>query len=716
MDNWELVNKLRFNIFYEKEVENIEDDLKYLSLLAMKSYDPAFIKTVLHIKEQYKNGSISEKLLWMTSTVGSQFYPPLNVGIAGPLCWTSRLVCELDNFELSKRYTHRKILKVNIESKIQQCSDIEDCSLVSSLINISIRDPSLLRVEESSPNKFNLNMFFNGTFDRLVTVDISKIPTTSNGKQLSLLSDNISIKILEIAYLLTFSGSYETNGSNTAIDTFRLTGYYPEISSLQRYSFNKLYQLLKSELCLLALGTGTDLGHNEFDLISNHDYPVIDINMNSKLFEIRDPLNASLTIKLDFESICKSFKQLYLNWRIAKLFKNEKSITFIYKNAISNKYNTVLDKPLFLLRNETKNEETIWLLLETHLTIDIQGNMSIAYLDELPGNILNYVIEKPHGACNIGLQLLKLKISPEESKQLYCHSLNDNSFTVHMVSISSHILIQKFTMHHVLKELEFNFIHNMNGKGMRNFEYFKYPTFQLKIVSNVQKQVLVDIQLLSEDSHDLISFQLFDYNDYELTKPILNQNQQEHQRYTIEDIPLFTNQTYKIICSVYEKLFSTSFKLHVLWKDLGSESGHKIDLKQIYTEYGELPFQSTINSCWPINSNRKKIVLSTKLKTKCFIRVVPKTATSAYLFRCNIFESESHQILYKEEDFKFSSLGGIVVKDLQVHENTELILLLERERTISLSDDGDNILSLDILVGSTRKITLDEYANSLTSN
>ena len=168
--------------------------------------------------------------------------------------------------------------------------------------------------QQISSTKYQVNLCFNGSDKRLITVDITQIPTSINGKQLSLRSNNISDKISEIAVLLISQSTYSTNGSNICIDTFYLSGFLPEITKVDKYPFEKLWKFFESSLCLIGVGTGDCSNELINPLVANHDYSVIDIDYESRLFKLRDPMNSKLNVEISYEQYLNNFKQLYLNW------------------------------------------------------------------------------------------------------------------------------------------------------------------------------------------------------------------------------------------------------------------------------------------------------------------------------------------------------------------------------------------------------------------
>lgn len=168
--------------------------------------------------------STKQKILWLTSTVNGNFYPPLEVDLAGPVPWEGTHLLEPGSKNMESKYPNRAPLKVEETSELLQCKDIDDCSFIATLICMRVENVDRPRVRQIAKNLYVVELHFNGS-KRLVTVDTSKIPTDTDGKQLSMHSSDIVDKIVELAYLQVKAQSYETSGSNCAVDAFRLVGF-----------------------------------------------------------------------------------------------------------------------------------------------------------------------------------------------------------------------------------------------------------------------------------------------------------------------------------------------------------------------------------------------------------------------------------------------------------------------------------------------------------
>ncbi|ONH74756.1 Calpain-like protease 1 [Saccharomyces cerevisiae] len=463
MNEWHEFNAAIKSIYCNAEGDS-GSIINRLVGLAMKSDDSTFIQAVLVLKENVSKVDKQLRFLWLTSTIDSRFYPPIPISEASPVSWNKTEYCAPGTEELQRRYPGRAKLQneEDYSGGIEQCRDVPDCSLVASLINLRSKNLNLPLIKQISSTKYHVNLSFNGSNKRLVTVDISQIPTSVDGKQLSLKSNDISDKIGELALLLVSKGTYSADGSNISIDTYRLSGFLPEITQVNSYPFEKLWKFHKSNLCLMGAGTGNRSNDMIKPLVENHDYSIIDITYDSRLVKLRDPRNSALNVEISYEQYLKNFKQLYLNWNQEKLFKRSQVLHFRYDTSRYNKFSIVADKPLFHLVNNSKVTETVWLLLESHLQNEgSQENRSVSFLNEAPECII-CPIEPPVecGGNRIGLQLVKLRLDAETERLLYCYSTTNNNF-----------------------------------KGKASFDtcnFFQNPTFELEVHSEQDYQVLMD--------------------------------------------------------------------------------------------------------------------------------------------------------------------------------------------------------------------------------
>ena len=683
--------------------------------LAMKSENSAFIKAVLDLKENLSKIDGQKRFLWLTSTVNLKFYPPISISEASPLSWNKNEYCVPGSKELQSRYPSITALRIEEEytGEIEQCQDVSDCSLVASLINLRSQNLTLPPIKQISPDEYQVNLCFNGSSQRLVTVDTSQIPTSLNGKQLSLKSKNISDKISELALLLVVQGTYSTDGSNISIDTYYLSGFLPEIIGIDSFSFEKLWKFFKSGLCLMGVGTGNRSNDLMEPLLANHDYSVVDIRHEPGLIKLRDPRDSTLNVEISYEQYLNNFKQLYLNWNHKKMFGYSQALHFRYDVTRYNKFAIISDKPLFHIMNKSKVTETVWILLEKHLSKEgSKKDQSISFLNQARDCII-YPIEVPasKGTIHVGMQLVKLKLVPGAEILLYCHSTTNNNFSIHLFSVVKEIFFQRLKdMNNLVARVSFSPLYGSDKKtSFDTCSFFQNPTFQLEVQSERDRQILMDVTCVSKSSHDFINTQVYYLDDYELIKPIMFDNHYQPEQNIKQDVPILTNTKYIIVCSTYGPPVSSEFQL-VASARLSSPGRlmSTINLREINMAYGSYPYQCYDKFYWKKTSKKIKISIglqNTKYTTnKLFIRVVPAENSAQLRIRCNIFEPASSLCVYECEDYRNCPPGGVVIPDLEISRMDTVILMIERDVPVSdkLATE-DSVSGVDLFVGSSQR-------------
>lgn len=694
MDNWRLLNKLRQSVYLGNGLQEYEKDFSRLISSASKSDNMELIKSVLIIKEDADCLNPKQKLLWLTSKICNRFYPPLPVDIAGPFPWND----DLTLLNPHAHYCYEKPVKPDLGvSGPSQCCNLENCSFVASLIGMRTQRVPVPGIKHIEDYLYHVNLHFNGCDHRLVSVDASRIPTDQNGYQLSVTSNDITDKILELAYLQVKAGSYATNGSNTGVDTYILTGCVPEVKSISNItSIQDLISWFTSGNCLLALGTGQHPTELDPPLIRNHDYPVVEVNSQQGIIVLQDPLDPSLRLEMDFKKLLKNYEQLYLNWYTEKLFSYEKTLEFFYNLDKCDRFNTAIKKPLFLLENNSDSTQETWLLLESHLQLE----KSIAYLQELPKNFLSLVGPPHEGACDIGLQLLKVEIDPKSSKQIFCHSRTSNAYTIHLYSNTSAVNIGRWTEDKCAKSIECKTL-NLEQCYLGTQSYYKNPTFQLEVVHPQTRQFPVNLQLLSESVQDMVNLQIFHLKDHSLQKPIFADPNYTQQRYDKTFISLSTNTPYILVCSSYSSAQEHSYRLQILPSDDHSLLPH-IRIKQVFIQFGGLPFQLERKISY--SGNQIRIPFYTHTGTICFIRIVPPVLSSLVRMRTAVYNT-SGNLLYHKEFSQPLALGGITIEYQKFTGPAQYTLVID----FNCPEIDFYSSYFTLAIGSSKKLTIDEH-------
>lgn len=732
MDLWQEINDILKEACLGKESE-ANSKLHSLLKQTKDSKDPILIKSILTLNKQLKGVTNKTKSQWLTGTINGSFYPPIDVLDATIIPWNSFESNQLmlnDNDKLSVKYPrikslnneagYDKHLKLSGDKRlyIEQNVDIDDCSFVASLINIRQAKLELPCIRKISPNIYYTNFCFNGSNRRLAMVDCSCIPTTIKNEQLSLRSHSISDKIIEIGYLKLTANSFSTEGSNVAIATYILTGFLPEVSTVEKFTFETLVKYFNSGLCMMALGTNSHSREDElqYNILENHDYSIIDVVEENRQIILQDPLDHKLDIRIDFDDrLKKTFYQLYINWNSSKLFKSEKSVTFHYNCDLSNLIDSLYEKPVFQIKNNSSKTETVWAFLETHISDRNKENntrkYNIAYIQEVPkDNVFTNPFPPRDSAVNIGLQLSKMEIPPNKSKYFFVHSTKSTYFTLHVYSISSLIELLKIKSDKLIEKHSYCWpLLNSDGSNylLNGKDFYLNPTFEFEYSFHNNEEILLSLQLHSSSYHDLLNLQLYNFLDDELLHPILLNSRYEKAIFSKVDIPIMTNTRYKLISSRSKNdgtESNYSILMHAARKDYDYTLFQKNDLhlnfQRIYTEYGGLAYQKKSNIVFRQTENRYKLKLYNSDKTnEIFIRIKPFERNMKSI-RCNVFDGESYENLYYNEHF---TKCGLIISHLKIRNDCKIFVLLIELEEVSMSD-----LNYEIYIGSKWKLSLNE--------
>lgn len=718
LDKWDRLNQLWYDVYCERgDDTKVRRQLHELIDTAKREKDSQFVARLVHLNKVWKDKHTEESsVLWKTAKIGDKIYPPICTTAASPVAWSPEQ-CKLSvghSIRVQDKYTTTARLTPNEPRNgcIEQNPDINNCSFAASMINIRRHKIDIPEVVKLPNNYYHVNLSFNGCSNRLVTVNANSIPTNASGdQQLSIYSDNLDDKLIELAYLQLKNGSYSITGSNVTMDTFLLTGFLPEIVKTDFYDFDTLYKYFKSDYCLMGLGSHGDKSRLASNLLVNHDYSVIDFNSTDKKIILQDPLNSKLNLQFDMTQIKKFFNQLYINWDSSKLFNNCKTLTFWYNTEVFNKYNTNIDKPNFLVENTSNNTELIWILLESHITTqDINEEINISYLRKLSrANVYDELYLPTNTASNIGLQLLKLELKPNEKLHFLCYSNFSKYFTLRLYSVLPNINLTQCKNESFAKSLEFSELASDMTDSYGSSYYFQNPTFQIEIPDNLQQQheILLNLLLTTEDKQCLLNCQLFHANDYLLQKPIIFDNRYTLQNYSKFQIPILTNQKYNIVCSCRNNIKDLiNMKLITTFtnQDLINKCGQDmslIKLSKINPIFNGLLYQEYQHFTFPPNTTRLKILIDNDTFNSLFIRsVIDDSNNNNAEIRCNIFDRDDHTNLHFDDKF-YKQM--IVIPNFEINANNTPVLLMELNKKFEVD------IRIKIFIGSKKRIKMIKF-------
>ncbi|SCV05081.1 LANO_0G18052g1_1 [Lachancea nothofagi CBS 11611] len=641
------------------------------------------LKVMQAVEPQMADVGFGMRYFWLTSVVNGRKYPPLAPEMGGSARWNQRVLSEQYRAPLEIHSAHEAPC-----NDIVQNPAINDCSFVASLINIKNKVPASLRIMSPMPSLYNLNLHFNGASNRLVQVDLAELRNRP-----SVISNDPLDAIFENAYLqVKNDSSFNYCGSNTAVDTFLLNGFIPEICKSDKSTFSKICKLFRSSACLISIGTGASVTDPQF--LINHDYPVMDLTEDN-LLVIRDPLNSQKVWNLQERAFFENFQVAYLNWNPALLFAKHQVQHFKYDITKSNTSSSPIDKPVFEIQNNSDKPEPAWILLERHInTSAIESDK--CYVDEtsydlLPGYSGN--------GSNMGFHLLKLNLQPQEHKLVVCHSDISANYSLHFHHVSNLIQVHKFDKCKVLVSVQDEWNATDDCGPFSNSCYYMNPTFELIVRSTEQTTHYVNIQLISSGCA-LVNAQVFYLDDRELARPILFDSRYEEKIHCRRAIPLATNTSYQIVCSSYKKDNNSTFQLTVI----NSSRPQALHLKRIYPQFGPYKYRERRDFKWSPNSNRKKFTLSSNFTTAFQLRILRLQFSPALSIRVNVFTTDTKQSVVENKCFSTAPRHGLVISDAFISSRQSLTLLIEKDGPSQMLDE--TLMRLE--VGSEFQIAIDE--------
>ncbi|SCW00906.1 LAFE_0D00738g1_1 [Lachancea fermentati] len=690
IDLWQELWRLRWQAFGSGTVDRAAMDQLARRAAASEHHEVA--KLARNLLNAGAKVNYNTRFEWLTSVVGGQRFPPVQIDVAGPEGWDGNGAASGKMMDKGDSWDGDLYARIcSGIPHIQQHREIPDCSLVASLINVRQRAASALRVRHIGAT-YVVNLHFNGSDCRLVRVDLSYVPRDSQGSILALHSHKIEDVVLERAYLLVKNGgSYKLSGSNAAIDTYLLTGYIPEIRHVRNDAMKRITTLLKGGMCIIALGTAEKV--NDRNLKSSHDYATIEIHSNGNLV-VRDPLDASRKLEIDECTLLTNFKFMYFNWNPRLLFAHHQTLHFRYTTDPMNNFPTVIDKPLFEIFNKSEQSESVWVFLEQHFDRTL-NDQSICLVQQVPDSVL--LVSNRFDGSNSGFYLLKVEISSKNCIKLFCHSEVSANYSLHFYHISALISCKKATVRALVASVDDEWNSANYYGAFSNPEFYKNPTFELVVESNSKDHVYVDLQLLGM-STSLLNLQIYHMDDYDLTKPIVFDESYTEGIYIRKSLPIVPNARYKVICSSYHQSDTNRFKLLATT----SSKNSKVKLSKCFPQYGSHKYQLARNFSWRKETNRVKIPFGLVATTFLHIRVLALEFQGEMFIRINIFDDDTQELLLHNEDFCILPRHGLVIPDFSGMGGRHLTLLIEKDGPPTMF----NSVPMRLEIGSDFKVVL----------
>lgn len=624
-----------------------------------------------------KGQSISNRILWISSNLNNNFYPPVGEPNRSPKLFISQQKVTdelpLSNYQQQDLVQWEKVYTKDWGTNASGLNHIyqdylQDCSFVASIISINRVDPSLL-LSRITPHcecdNYGVILTFNGC-DRLVEIG-NELPIL---KSKSLFIKSLTNKeliwpaFLEKAYLKVFGHGYDSQGSNFGIDTYMLTSWIPEFWKVSEIlNYDELFdQLVNSEV---VVGLGTKSVSSGSKLLPNHDYSVIKMVKETKTILIKNPLKTDTNdiISLKFEDISE-FDVLYTNWR-PKAFHER--IHFI----LNNKEEIFFNYPQFKLKNTNSFKASFQILLEQHLNFNSFSNVLIL---KSSGERLFYKTEvlKFNKANNSKFHYSQISLQPHECVTVVV--LSDKCdvlqrYTIHAYSDHKYEFTKATSRYSKITTISDKFDVNTCGGNWTNQGYIKNPRYLVETCAGGQgtnKSGNKNKVMLGLFSSTPVNYQLF-WNDENIFKQKGSLINEKYNNQVISQIELEADKKYQIVLSTFEKGIEAEFKLI-----LNSEKS--LRLTKLSNDLGL--FNKTLEFQWN-NKNRFKQVLTFKYQSLLSLHIWSPNEYKDYRpkIRVNLFDRATSAPISINEQFD-DCFFGVWLRNVKV--TGEVIMLVER--------------------------------------
>lgn len=706
---WEQYYKTLKLIYLEENKETCQREIDHLVDTAIELKEKTYSNAVLDLGRQFREVCPKARIMWKTSSIAGNFYPPISISdiyspvIANVFDQTTRLECRRQEYSLRMPLQEEPNF-----TGIQQHAQVSDCSLVVSLININRYKTTMPVVKQVAENLYATNLYFNGAQRRLVLVSTENIPTMQDDptKQMSVHSANKINKILELGLLKLTSLSYHSEGSNTAIDTYRLCGWIPDISSINEFNFLKVHKAFSRGECLIAMGTGGFVPKENIfgvKLRKYHDYAVLNIDMINEVVTLRDPLISDTLLTINFDSIRKYFLQVYCNWDSSKLFMFTKDTQIFYSDKKFNPYQTLAGKPTFYLKNNSDRDEYAWVLLEFHLD---KNNNTTAYLQEIPDRISTVRLGYNDNSAETGFQLIKIRLKPKQCIWYFCYSSTDKMLTFHTYSTSSDVVFVRSKMPGcdfdvtecaILPE---NIV-PMQYPNHSETDIYYLASIDFSIEGEPGITIITDMVVCLETDDDLVNFQMFHWDDLDFNSPIYDEFYMNERMFEKKDLPLTSGERYRIVASTARPPISKGYQCAVSGINIHADYPCSYKLRESDVRYNSMMFKLPHVFTLASTGITKISLVNRNKYNKVFMRIYPQTQED-YRYNYRVISADTGEDLVKPGNNIQKLYGGIVIKEFLVSDQTNL------ELHLSFQDNGRVPVELkcQLYVGSVKIITL----------
>ncbi|AET40346.1 Rim13p Ecym_5610 [Eremothecium cymbalariae DBVPG len=624
------------DLYWSFYIENKLDQVKFETFVrnVKENGDDDLIRALVAFDNKRKKCEFNDRFEWLTLKVNGRKYPPIDVQDAGLLCWNDPAEFKYTPAQLSSYGFLAAPVDDDVDV-VRQHPMIENCSMVCSLINAK-RVCGYASMVRCSCNVQQVNLYFNGA-KRLISIPYAQVRQDSTKKQLSVISSDFRDKLIEQAYFEVMQNfNYDSQGSNTAIDTYRLIGWMPLVVELDEVDFEYVRNYYEGG-AVISLGTHSHCNASNTVLRKNHDYVVTSIHeMN---FSICDPLISEKPIVLSWDAVQSMFHLIYINWDPRNFYKIYKKLHFRYNCDTHGRFNSWLNKPAFDISNQSKTDQKVYIVFENHVSNEKNVSSVVAVVSTLK------LITECERGNNIGFQWLEFTIPAQCSRIVFYHSETTLNCTLHMFHNSEATKVSKWNpeMSENLAIIEDSWTPE-SSPGSIGFSptYFKNPAFQFDVKCTESDHLYVNINV-SWNSKNHVILEVYHADDYRYQKPIINEPRYSLPPSCCNEVLIDTNTKYVVICQTSEKSIHANMQLAIKAQNKNAI----VSLKRTTLKYGGLRFHNK-KELFPIGNHLKVPIIVSRPTS---LHVTVYSTTGPLKIQCNVSVDESQELLVQDEGF-----------------------------------------------------------------
>ncbi|AAS52194.2 ADR274Cp [Eremothecium gossypii ATCC 10895] len=655
-DLWKELKELYWAQYVQNSVDKVQFE-RYVR--KVKSADDYWlVRALLAFSDSRKACTFNSRFEWLTMQAHGRQYPPLASKDAGKLIWNARREFR---YAEPQQAAYKQLARPRGDAvaDIQQHPDLGNCSMVCALINVK-RTCGTADMVADCGDVAQVNLFFNGA-RRLVTLHRAEVRQNMRREQLAVLSPDMHDKLIEQAYFEVAHGmNYESMGSNTAMDTYMLCGWFPLVVETSEVDFPFVQRYL-ARGAMLALGTHATRTIDSFCLRKNHDYAVLDVC--GTVFRIRDPLVAGNVIELAWEDVRTAFHLLYINWDAHTQCQLYEKFHFRYNSAVHNRFMSWLNKPTYRVVNDTESELPVYALFERHLSNRKYDNSIVGVIS---GE--NLVSDTEEGN-NIGMQWVELTVPPHSSRILFYHSNTNTNCTLHLFSNSPRLKVAKWS------SAESSRLAVLDGCWQpisKNLTFTHWPAFKFEIKHPETDGVHVSLQFCWANEHSAALF-IYHASDYRYEKPLLHRPGPLPFPQAFFELALDTNTPYVVLCQSMDVGADAAFQLAIQTEKQGSV----ISTVPTSRAYGGLRFHTSKL----VSTAAKRIELPFKVSRSTDLHITLYSKSSPLVLKCAVFSDGSDEAITATPGFVPINDYPYVLPITFAKERS-LVLLIELQDTV----------------------------------